>query len=317
MSRDVTEIDDRLRQLMPEMRGPMAEAIRFILANKDEIPVRSMRELAKRAGVPPVTLVRLAQRLGFDGFDDFRKIYVEAFINGQSRNRGQAVQLISLAQAEGALGFAAKFAEGEFEVQRQVIAGLNEEQLNEAVGALANAERIFVVGRRPLFAAAFSFAYSLRKAKPNTQLLDAGGGLALELDGLTGKDVLVGFTFYPYSRITLGLAQMARSQGAAVVAITDSENAPIAHLADHVFLTPVRSYAFPDSIAGAQLIGNILVGLTVSKLGSQALECIQRNEAGIEESGEYVAAPPKRSPRAFQANERQARATKPSKKVRS
>jgi DNA-binding MurR/RpiR family transcriptional regulator len=289
MSGKQLSLDAKLRHLMPQAGGPIAEAIRFILAHKDEVPVRSMRELAKRANVAPVTLVRLAQRLGFDGFDDFREVYVQAFINGEGRNSGQAAQLVSLARAEGALGFAAKFAEREFEAQRQAVADLNEKALNAAVEALAGAQRVFVIGRRPYFAAAYGFAYALRKAKTDVHLLDTGGGLALELDSPTAKDVLVAFTAYPYSRITLGLAQTARSGRATIIAVTDSENAPIAHLADHVFLALVRSYAFPDSISGAQLVGNILVALTVSKLGPPALERIRRNETEIEESREYVA----------------------------
>src|SRR5262245_40122199 len=127
MTRPTTEptagIDAKLRQLMPKARGPMAEVIRFILANRDEVPVRPMRELAKRAGVAPINLVRLAQRLGFSGFDDFREVYVDAFINGQGgRNLGRAVQLVSLGRAEGALGFAAKFAEREIEALRRAVA---------------------------------------------------------------------------------------------------------------------------------------------------------------------------------------------------
>jgi DNA-binding MurR/RpiR family transcriptional regulator len=284
----VPDIDDRLRHLMPSARGPLAAAIRFILAHREEVPVRSMRELAKRAGVAPVTLVRLAQKLGFEGFDEFREVYVQAFINGQSRNRGQAAQLMSLAQAEGALGFAAKFADGEDKVHRETIAQLRDRQLDAAAQALVDADQVFVIGRRNFFAAAYGFAYALRKAKPRTSLLDSGGGMSLELDDLGARDVLVGFTAHPYSRITLGAAQVARSQGATVIAVTDSENAPIAQLAAHVFVTLNRSYAFPDSISGAQLVGNILIGLTVSKLGSPVLERIQRNEAQIGNTGEYV-----------------------------
>lgn len=297
MDRSATEIDAKLRQLMPKVRGPMAEAIRFVLANKDEIPVRSMRELAKRAEVAPVTLVRLAQRLGFEGFEQFREIYVAALINGQGRNLGQAEQLVSLARAEGLLGFAAKFAEREIELQRRAVAELDEAALGSAVQALIRAERVFVIGRRPFFPAAYAFAYALRKAKSNTYLLDTGGGMALELDGLTEKDVLFGFTSHPYSRITLDAARFARAQNATIIAVTDSENAPMAQLADHVFLTQIRSYAFPDSISGAQLIGSILVGLAVSKLGPQALERIRRNELEIKRSGEFVADPPGRTAR--------------------
>jgi DNA-binding MurR/RpiR family transcriptional regulator len=282
------DLDAKLRQLMPKVRGPVAEAIAFILANRDEVPVRSMRELAKRANVPPVTLVRLAQRLGFGGFDEFREVYVDAFINERGSNLGRAAQLVSLAQAEGALGFAAKFAERELDVQRQAVAALKEKDLRAAARTLAHAERVFVVGRRPFFAAAYGLAYALRKARSNVHLLDTGGGMSLELDGPTAKDAFLGFTAYPYSRITLGLADTARVAGATVIAITDSESAPISQLANHVFVTSVKSFAFPDSISGAQLIAHILAALAVSELGTEALERVRLNELEIQGSGEYV-----------------------------
>lgn len=287
-----SNIEVRLRQMMPETRGPTADAIRFLIAHRDEIPFRSMRELAKRAEVPPVTLVRLAQSLGFKGFEDFRGVFVDALMTEQGRNQGRAAELVSLGQKEGALGFAAQFAEREFEVQKATIAGLKEAQLKSAVQALVDAERVFVIGRRPFFATAYALSYSLRKVKPNTHLLDTGGGAGLEFGDLSRKDVLVAYSTYPYSRVTLGAAQNAADRGASIIAITDSENAPVALLADHLFLTTVRSYAFPDSIAGAHLLGNILVALTVSALGPDAVEQIRRNEHDIRESGEYVVEPP-------------------------
>lgn len=289
-----SDVEAKLRQMMPETRGQTADAIQFLIAHRDEIPFRSMRELAKRADVPPVTLVRVAQSLGFKGFGDFRNVFVGALINEQGRNQGRAIELVSLGQKEGALGFAAQFAEREFDVQRAAIEGLGEKQLKIAVQSLVDAERVFVIGRRPFFAAAYSLFYSIKKVKPNTQLLDTGGGAGLEFGGMSRTDVLVAFSTFPYSRVTLQAAQNAKERGAKIIAVTDSENAPIARLADHLFLITVRSYAFPDSIAGAYLIGNILVALTVSALGSEALEQIQRNEHDIRESGEYIAEPPRK-----------------------
>ncbi len=147
---------------------------------------------------------------------------------------------------------------------------------------------MFVAGRRSLYAAAFSLTYSLRKAKPNTHLLDVGGGLNTEIDGLSARDVFVGFSTHPYSRVTLALAETARSQGAKVIAVTDSGDSPIGRTAHHVFVTLVHGYGFPDSTAGAQTIGNILVGLTVSQMGGQALERISVNEAQMKSSGELL-----------------------------
>jgi DNA-binding MurR/RpiR family transcriptional regulator len=284
------DIEARLREMLPTLQGAASRAIQFMIAQRDEVPFRSMRELAKRAGVPPVTLVRIAQRLGFAGFEEFREVYVDALQNGEARNRGRAAELVSLAKRKDSLGFAAHFAEREFDLQRQVVADLSQHKLNAAVRAIADAERVAVMGRRPFYAAAYSLSYSLRKVKPGTHLLDSGGGAGLEADGLTKKDLFIGFSSYPYSRITLAVARNAQRHGASIIAITDSENAPLAELADHVFFTGVKSYAFPDSISGACLIGNILVALTVSAYGQDGLKRIQENELEIINSGEYIAA---------------------------
>ena len=290
-----SDVETQLRQMIPQTRGPAADAIQFLISHQDEIPFRSMRELAKRAAVPPVTLVRLAQNLGFSGYEDFRNVFVNAVINDSGRNQGRAAQLVSLGEKEGALGFAMQFAEREIEVQQQTLASLTEADLRAATQSLVEAQRIFVIGRRPFYAAAYSCVYSLRKVKPDTQLLDSGGGAALEFGALSRSDVLIAFSTYPYSRITLNIAENARKRGGTIIAITDSENAPIARISDHLFLTSVSSYAFPDSVAGAHLIGTILVALTVSALGSEALNTIRRNEDDIRESGEFVITPARRS----------------------
>jgi hypothetical protein len=100
-----------------------------------------------------------------------------------------------------------------------------------------------VTGRRSLFGIAMSVAYSLRKVKPGAHLLDVGGGLNVELDGLGPREV---------------------------------------------FITLVHGYAFPDSLSGLQAIGTILVGLTVSAMGDDALERIATNEAQMRRSGELL-----------------------------
>lgn len=289
-----SDIEAEMRKLLPSLKGPACRAVQYMMAERDEVPFRSMRELAKRAGVPPVTLVRIAQKLGFAGFEQFREIYVDALVNRAGRNRSSAIELVSLARKKGSLGFAAQFAERELELQRATVAGLEERKLKAAVEAIAEADRIAVMGRRTFYAAAYSLAYSLRKVKPGAQLLDTGGGAGLELDGHGQSDVFIGFSSHPYSRATLGVARNAKAQGAQIIAITDSENAPIAEHADHVFLTQMKGFAFPDSISGACLIANILVALTVSALGGEAIERIQRNERQILETGEYLAEPSRR-----------------------
>ena len=76
--------------------------------------------------------------------------------------------------------------------------------------------------------------------------------------------------------------------GATVIAITDSTRAPIAKLAQHLFVTSTRGQAFPESVTGALAVANLLVSLVVVRMGNVALDRIRDNERRIVATGEYV-----------------------------
>ena len=64
--RDITRLIDRhFDALSPELQ----RAARWARQHPTELGLQSMRASAKRAGVAPATMTRLAQTLGFDGFD--------------------------------------------------------------------------------------------------------------------------------------------------------------------------------------------------------------------------------------------------------
>ena len=44
-------------------------AARYMLDRPDDVALLSMREQARRAGVPPATMTRLAKRLGLEGYE--------------------------------------------------------------------------------------------------------------------------------------------------------------------------------------------------------------------------------------------------------
>src|SRR5258705_11835550 len=50
-------------------------AARYMLDRPDDVALLSMREQARRAGVPPATMTRLAKRLGLKGYDEVRALY--------------------------------------------------------------------------------------------------------------------------------------------------------------------------------------------------------------------------------------------------
>jgi DNA-binding MurR/RpiR family transcriptional regulator len=288
-----------LTALLPELGTQMAGAARHVLAHPEDVAVFSMRELARRAGVPPVTLVRLAQRLGLPGYVELRRRYVDGVRAGRlfgaaaTRNADAARDIAAAAaRNEGPQGFAAEFFAAEQEILRRTLARLDPAALEAAAKLLAGARRVYVVARRTPFPAAFAFTYALRKARPDVFLLDdMAGAPETPLEDLAAGDAMVAITFAPYSRMTLGLAGRAAKEGAKVIGICDSPTAPLGRLAGRLlFVAPTASRAFPESALGALAVANLLVALTVAKLGAPAQRRIRANERRIVASGEYLEA---------------------------
>ncbi|RVT91483.1 MurR/RpiR family transcriptional regulator [Rhodovarius crocodyli] len=285
--------------LLPELGTQMAAAARHVLAHPEDVAVFSMRELARRAGVPPVTMVRLAQRLGLAGYAELRRHYVNGVragrLLGPAANRNaDAARGIAAAAARstGALGFAAEFFAAEQEILHRSLAGLNEAALQQAATLLAQARRVQVVGRRTTYPAAFALAYALRKARPDVSLADdTAGAPETFLEDMAPGDVVVAISFAPYSRLTQSLADAAAQAGARVIGIGDAPTAPLAKLAGALFfVAPTTSRAFPESAVGALAMGNLLVALTVATLGAPAQQRIRANERRIVAAGEYLQA---------------------------
>jgi DNA-binding MurR/RpiR family transcriptional regulator len=71
------ELLTHLRKNFSNYSSQFQAGVRYLLDHPREIPLLSMRKIAAGAGVKPATLVRLAQFLGFDGWQSLRELFVE------------------------------------------------------------------------------------------------------------------------------------------------------------------------------------------------------------------------------------------------
>ncbi|MBT3639783.1 MAG: MurR/RpiR family transcriptional regulator, partial [Acidiferrobacteraceae bacterium] len=62
-----------LTQALPGLTPELQKTATYVLENPNEIGVSSIREIAVKAKVKPNSLVRMARRIGFEGYENFRK----------------------------------------------------------------------------------------------------------------------------------------------------------------------------------------------------------------------------------------------------
>jgi DNA-binding MurR/RpiR family transcriptional regulator len=85
----------------------------------------------------------------------------------------------------------------------------------------------------------------------------------------------------PYTRLTIELAEYAVEQGITVVAITDSEVAPLAQIAQHTVIVPTESPSFFHAMSPAFAVAEVLGAVIAGRGGDDALATLRHSDAHL------------------------------------
>lgn len=282
---DLDTLLSLLREHFPALSPQFQGGARYLLDRPQEVPILSMRKLAAEAGVQPATLVRLAQHLGFDGWQTMRELFVEAMRGGP---QGYARRARKVVRESGSTRMLGEMLDAQHR-NLDAIAANNEEAMPKAATLLSAAPNVHVAGFRSCHPIAFTFHYIYRLFRPTVQLIRGDAGtLEMELRALSPKDAVVVASFAPYSQEILRVAAAAREAGCRVIALTDSTVAPIALEADCTLLFSVESPSFFPSITAGIALVEALVEQLLAKKGKHAVKALELTEGQLQRLGAYV-----------------------------
>jgi DNA-binding MurR/RpiR family transcriptional regulator len=275
-------LTEQIIKTFDHMPAQLQAGARYVLDRPRDVALLSMREQARQAGVQPATMTRLAKRLGMDGYDDVRELYAAAVRDGDIGFAGKAgVQVVSQ-KLKGDKALAADMLKS---IGKQIDllatpAGL--ERLVAAARTLASARRIYCLGLRSSHSVAWHLHYVLTLVSDRSIHID--GIAATGADALaraTGRDVLLVASVMPYTRQTIELAEYAVEQGITVVAITDSEVAPLAQIAQHTVIVPTDSPSFFHAMSPAFAVAEVLGAVIAGRGGDDALATLRHSDAHL------------------------------------
>ncbi|GAB7526256.1 MurR/RpiR family transcriptional regulator [Paraburkholderia sp. 2C] len=273
-----------IREKFPELSPQFQLAAAFLLDNPDEVAVLSMRKVAERASVQPAAMVRLAQYLGFPGWNELREIFVgrlrtrpepltakaRSLVKGGSGNR--LTQALAVAQAHS------------LDTTVAHNAGL----VAEAAKLIRKAPHVHVAGFRSCFPVAFGMVYGYRLFRSSVSLISAEAGtLEMELRSIDKRHATVVISFAPYSAEAVRVADAAVRQGSRLVALTDSAVSPIALNADQTLIFSHDTPSFFPSLVAASALAEMLVAHLLALEGKDAVAQLAAAEAELHASGAY------------------------------
>lgn len=266
------------------MPPQLQQAARHILAHPEDIALLSMREVARKAGVQPATMTRLAKHLGLAGYEAIRAPHataVRAQVEGFARQQERV--------ASDQQGLAAPMLAGLSAEIARLAEPASLARIEAAAARLAQARRIFVLGLRSCHLVAWHFQYVMSLLDERSRHLDGPAGTLG--DGLMRAgpgDVLLAVSIRPYARQTLDLARMARARGLDVVAITDSEVSPLAALATQVILcSAAQGPTFFHTLVPALAVSELLCALLSNQDPAATLEALTQTDRHLSQLDTY------------------------------
>ena len=228
-------VQEKIQQSYPSLSKRLQQFARYLLENPDRIVLGTVAELSTEAGVPPSTLIRFANALGFNGFSELRKAFrAEMHYTGSYRERVQSSGGMNT-QPSAILSEVVSAGCSALQAVEQSVSG---QDIDRAASLIQQADTVYVMGIRRAQPVATYLAYGLWQLDHRCVLLGGKGGLHKEeATGIRQTDLVFLTSFYPYSDETLWMQERAKVRGARLITLTDSEVSPFHEKADIAFFT--------------------------------------------------------------------------------
>ncbi len=239
-------VRDRLLEPNRNFSNSEMKAVRVLLANYPAAGLTTVSKLAKQAGVSDPTVLRLAQRLGFDGFAEMQ----EALLEEVEAHMRSPLTLPSASPARRKPNaYQAFFAETVAQCE-VMVRGTPTADYERAVALLIDPrlEILCLGGRFSRFLAGI-LQRCLHHLRDGTKLLDGtAADLVDEMASLGKRKVLAVFDYRRYQTDVVRFAGEARARGAHVILFTDQWVSPIAEVADVVITAPTATSSPFDTL---------------------------------------------------------------------
>lgn len=278
----IQHIQAQFTALSPQFQA----GARYLIDHPAQVSTLSARKVAALAGVQPATLVRLAQHLGYAGWDGLKLVFTREL---QQRPGGYAARAQSLVERPESEHAAWQTASQQQVRNLMSLEPTNRHAMNRAVAHLANAQRIVIAGFRSSYPPAFSLYYLCNLFRSDVHLLhNAGGAMSLDLRHLQPTDTVILISYAPYSREILQVAQAAQTSRCTVLSLCDSQVAPIALQADHVLIFPTQGDSFFPSTVAVQALVEMLAQQLLVQSGDRAIATLSQAEDQLLSAGAYL-----------------------------
>jgi DNA-binding MurR/RpiR family transcriptional regulator len=289
-------LKQKVLSAFPHLSKNQRKVATALLAQPNDLPFLTTDQLARQLGVSKATIVRLAQSLGYRGFTELQR-EISGALQSDLSDVPEIIETLEDHASEDTLN---RVAEADIRNTRETVRHADRRVFVEVVRMFVRARRVYVVGMGVSSLLAELLAHELHQVAVDVRTAGSVRMPFIEFLALAGpRDVVVGFSFPPYSRQTIQALAFARKRGAAVIAVTDLMTSPATFEAAKVIVVQTKNMLYTNSVAAVTTVINALATEVARKNKRTVSAVLQDVGRALDETDQYLlkrSAPKKRIP---------------------
>ncbi|MEZ0536088.1 MurR/RpiR family transcriptional regulator [Caldicellulosiruptoraceae bacterium PP1] len=257
-------LSEKINELMPDFSKGQKKIAQFILQHAEKAAFMTAFTLGNNVGVSESTVVRFAEKLGYDGYPELQ-LALQEYIKGKLTSV-QRIELSSTIINED--NILKNVLQLDMERIKKTLEEIDVDIFNTIIDQILKAKRIYIIGIRSSAALADFLGFYLNMILDNVKIVSTSGisDIFEQVFRITKDDVIIGISFPRYSKRTIRVLQYAKDQEAKVISLTDSISSPLCKYSDHVLLCRSDMVSFADSlVAPLSVINAIIVAIGLKK----------------------------------------------------
>ncbi len=250
------------------------KVLAYFLENKKSVAFLSIHELSEKLKLGRASILRFANKLGYDGYAALKKEIIEELKNDITPIEKFKVILDDKSVKHFSIN---QIAEDEVKNINHLINNFEEKKFNKAAQLISKAGNIYIAGIGLSHYMSGLTSYLLQRVGHRAfHLNNSSLSFIEQLVNLRSEDLLITFSFPPYSPGTIDAAEFAKKQDAKVISITNSVASPVTNYSDVYLQVKTENKNFTNSMTPLIVLIYTLLDEVAAKDKKRTMEAFDK-----------------------------------------
>ncbi len=280
------QIENRIAAAAVNLPQNQKKVADFFLENLHLLAILSIHEIAQKAQVSEASIVRCSKSLGYNGFKELK-----AELSQSMQNRLSPTQWYALASENKEPGYNTlqRVSRNVQNNIQETVKHIDLRQFNNAVRAIIKAKTIYCLGLEISSSLAQMMTFLLRLYTYRAHYLTLDHmHYSEQVMQFTSQDLLIAFSFSPYSRETVEALQLAKKIGLPTITFTDKKSAPAFVYSTHTLCIKTDNIMFSNSLAAITMVMNAIINELNFKDRRRTLHALKTIEDNIKDERYFI-----------------------------